>query len=139
MKTKKVIAMQIILVMLINLFLPYSVLLTKSYAAVTVPNPAAVITPITAELDSEGVIEFAVGITGDYKVYGTTFFLKFDNSKLIPAAWGRKGISEVDDMSEWEPIDSKWACTYDEGNSWWFTETGEIRIQTANRKIQSFC
>lgn len=132
MKTKKMVALQIIVVMLINLFMPYTVLLTESKAAVTVPKPASAFTVITEELDSEGVIEIAIGLTGNYLAYGTTFFLQFDNTKLTPAIYSRKtGYIEAEDMADWDPISSAWASNYSQNNSWWFQDKGQIRIQTA--------
>ena len=50
MKIKKILAIQITLIMLIDLFLPYLMLLTKSYnKTLIVPNPTTIIEPITEE------------------------------------------------------------------------------------------
>ncbi|MBO5479557.1 MAG: bacterial Ig-like domain-containing protein, partial [Clostridia bacterium] len=88
MKQKKKIAFLTLVIILINLFSPYSILLHKVNAASgTLPDPVVVFNKIQNITEKNGnkFFKVQVAVVGDINVKGLDLKLTYDNTKIQPA------------------------------------------------------
>ncbi len=87
LKKQGIISGVIILLLIANMFAPYSVLIPKTYAATVVPEVPTV--EVRKNLTSHPYfgqyLTLDVYFKGDIIVYGMDFYINYDSSKIIPA------------------------------------------------------
>ena len=142
MTKKRVTAIALLLAMVLNLFSPYTniVLAAPGTDIDSLPKPSVVLA-INDYIESDGAIDVAIGLTGNYLGRGATVHVKWDKTKLTPATLGRKGYSETTSVVDWltdggtfhaAGDDSLTSWTVATTKSGWNLENGTAHIASAD-------
>ncbi len=144
LQKKKIIGLLTLIIMTIQLFSPYGILIGNVNASsyTTVPNEDGKFMIIKLMYDEndrlmkqdweyDRVVQMNLILVGDIPASGYDIALNYDKSKLQPAYYDRsvRGYVETNTMFEWAPMTKIFGSSIDERNSWLDTTAGTIRME----------